>query len=72
MCEPTPSDVEPPQWRGWYRSHRRQPWRLVAEAATETECHEELLAASRRLSDRGGDLLLLPGDVDPNEKRLLR
>ena len=45
---------------GWYRAHRRQPWRPVVEADSESAALDKLL------NELAGDKIVLPAGRDPN------
>lgn len=57
-------DLDQAAFAGWHRRNKYQPWRRIAEAATETECWDRLLNHAQS----GGEKCVVAGEVDPNHK----
>ena len=51
------------EWRVWSRPHRRQPWRVVASAATKPAAARAMFDL---MTDLGGDWFVAPDATDPN------
>jgi hypothetical protein len=56
--------TETPAWRGWFRPIAGHRWICLSEGTSEPEA-ERLLSAAVRVS---GDVLVLPGDRNPNRR----
>lgn len=48
---------------GWHRPDKRSPWRAIVQGDTEADALGKLLDAVS-----GGDKVVLPAGVDPNDK----
>src|SRR5262249_41126461 len=58
--------IDPPDgWALWYRRDRKQPWELVATAASEAE-YDDLVGCGGR---RHGGWLVAKAGIDPNADR---
>jgi hypothetical protein len=53
-----------PLWIGWARPNRRHKWKRIVADADERRAFNLLLDAVR-----GGDKIVLPSGVDPNDSR---
>ena len=69
IIEPStgPPPPAPPAWAGWVRPHRGAAFVKVAEAADYDKCWELLLDRLHERGQRGGDSLVAPFDVNPNQ-----
>jgi hypothetical protein len=64
------TDEPPPEWAGWYRPSRREPWTRLVSAPTYSACWGALL--DRLASERGCDSVVPAVGIDANDSASAR